>query len=137
MANFEAQVSKWAKKSEARMTAVFRDAAQQVANDVRIPVAQGGNMPVLTGNLRRSLQASNSEMPRLQSDNKVKFDQEEPIVMVIAQTELGGTIYLGFQAVYAPFQEARRGFVRLTAQRWQAIVRASAAKVRKAVGGPS
>jgi hypothetical protein len=135
MATFSASVSAWVRKSEARLTAVFRDSAQTVANEVRISKGNGGNMPVVTGNLRRSLMASTAEMPKMRGDNKVKFDKEPPITLVIAGARLGETINLGFQAVYSGVQEHRHGFVRLTAQRWPQIVRASGAKIKKQVEG--
>jgi hypothetical protein len=135
MATFSASVSAWVRKSEARLTAVFRDSAQTVANEVRISKGNGGNMPVVTGNLRRSLMASTAEMPKMQRDNKVKFDTEAPITLVIAGAKLGETIHLGFQAVYSGVQEHRHRFVGLTAQRWPQIVRASGARIKKEVTG--
>jgi len=68
MVTFSASVSAWARRSDARLVAVFRDATQQVANDVRIPKKKGGNMPVDTGNLRRSLASSTVEMPKIDPD---------------------------------------------------------------------
>ncbi|MCC7253186.1 MAG: hypothetical protein IT540_15085 [Hyphomicrobium sp.] len=88
------------------MLAVFRDAAQTVANEVRRPVAAGGNMPVKTGNLRRSLMASTSAMPLVRTgDDQVFSDNEEQINLVIAGANIGQTIYLGFQANYARHME--------------------------------
>lgn len=137
MPTFSASVNAWVRQSDARLQAVFRDAVQQVANDVRIPKAAGGNMPVDTGNLRRSLTASTVEMPRTTGNEKRTFDQDgiTNITMTIAKAKLGETIYLGFQANYAPFQEIKNGFVRLTAQRWPNIVQASATRIRQRVEG--
>jgi hypothetical protein len=44
--SFAAQVSEWAKAEIEREEAVFRTAAQEVANEVRTPVADGGRMPL-------------------------------------------------------------------------------------------
>jgi len=55
--------------------------------------------------------------------------------LVIAKAKIGETIYLGFQANYAGIQEAKNGFVRLTAQRWPAIVKASSAKIKQGAEG--
>ncbi|WP_261334584.1 hypothetical protein [Rhizobium leguminosarum] len=94
--SFAAQVSEWAK---AELEREEQTAAREVANEVRTPVAEGGRMPLKTGNLRRSLMASTSDMPTIQ-EGKTAF-QDSGIEMVIAGAELGSTIYLGFQAAYA------------------------------------
>jgi hypothetical protein len=130
--DFTAKVAAWVQKSEAAMTAVFRESAQTVANDVRIPVGDGGNMPVKTGNLRRSLAVSTHEMPQIVDDAKSRYntDPGSNITLSIAQAKLGDTIWLGFQANYAPYMENMYGFVRLTAQRWQQIVSEAASKIK-------
>lgn len=132
---FTAQVSRWVSQSKDRVTAVFRTAAQTVANEMRIPVQQGGNMPVLTGNLRRSLMGSTSVMPTLSTDNKEQFsDGIGETLLVIANAKLDEHIYLGWQAAYAPYQEEKHGFVRLTAQRWPQIVAEACRTVQGKVG---
>ena len=132
--SFAAQVSAWASAEMERAEAVFQTAAQTVANEVRTPVAAGGRMPVKTGNLRRSLMASTSSMPTI-VEGKQEFS-ESPVELVIAGAELGGTIYLGFQAAYAArmnygfvgqdslgrsYNQAGFGFVDAVAQRWPQI----------------
>lgn len=104
--SFSASVDAWTRESEARLTAVFRDAAQTVANDVREPVGAGGHMPVDTGNLRRSLMASTSEIPTISNNADQRFaGNDQQINLVIAGAEIGQTIYLGFQANYAAHME--------------------------------
>lgn len=123
---FSAMVSEWSRSSEARLTATFRSSVQALANEVRVPKAKGGNMPVDTGNLRRSLVASNSEMPTMdqyrRGTRQQYADRSGNISATIAATPLGGRVYLGFQASYAAIQERLNGFVRLAAQRWPQIV---------------
>ncbi|MGR9253287.1 hypothetical protein [Rhizobium leguminosarum] len=141
--SFAAQVSEWAKSEMERSKAVFQTAAQEVANEVRTPVAEGGRMPLKTGNLRRSLMASTADMPRIQ-EGKTTFS-DSGIEMVIAGAELGSTIYLGFQAAYAArmnygfvgtdslgrtFNQTGYGFVDAVAQRWPQIVAQAETKVR-------
>ncbi|MEF3124495.1 hypothetical protein [Rhizobium leguminosarum] len=141
--SFAAQVSEWAKSEMERSKAVFQTAAQEVANEVRTPVAEGGRMPLKTGNLRRSLMASTADMPRIQ-EGKTTFS-DSGIEMVIAGAELGSTIYLGFQAAYAArmnygfvgtdslgrtFNQTGYGFVDAVAQRWPQIVIQAEATVR-------
>lgn len=133
--SFSAEVSAWASAELERAEAVFQTAAQTVANEVREPVAAGGRMPVKTGNLRRSLMASTSSMPTI-IEGKQQFT-DNPVELVIAGAELGGTIYLGFQAAYAArmnygfvgqdslgrsYNQAGFGFVDAVAQRWPQIV---------------
>lgn len=127
MANqsFESSVTDWARATERRLHAVFRASAQALYFEVRRPKGKGGNMPVDTGNLRRSLVASNSSMPRLAKLGSPRVNYPEAIssvTAVIANTPLGGRVYLGFQAAYASIQEWRNGFVRQAAMRWPQIV---------------
>lgn len=145
--NFAAKLSDWAKETEKRMQAVFRQSAQTVANEVRKPKGKGGHLPVDTGNLRRSLIASTVEMPTTSAQAEFP-DKTENIKLTIAGMKLGETVYLGFQAAYARRQEygfqgedalgrtyhqAGNGFVRLTAQRWGSIVEETARKLKSKV----
>lgn len=141
--SFAAQVSEWAKAEIEREEAIFRTAAQEVANEVRTPVAEGGRMPLKTGNLRRSLMASTADMPTIKEGKETFSDSGlEP---VIAGAQLGSTVYLGFQAAYAArmnygfvgtdslgrtFNQAGYGFVDAVAQRWPQIVTQAEATVR-------
>lgn len=146
---FTAGMTKWAKKSQDRVEAVFKMASQDLANEVRVPKGAGGNMPVDTGNLRRSLMASTSAMPSVK-DGKFDQDNDGQISLVIDNAHLGDTIYLGFQAAYArrmeygfvgkdalgrTYNQQGNGFVRLAAQRWPAIVRAAAKSIEAKVEG--
>ncbi|NTI22043.1 hypothetical protein G6M87_09225 [Rhizobium rhizogenes] len=126
-----------------RAEAVYQTAAQTVANEVRTPVAEGGRMPIKTGNLRRSLMASTSTMPTM-VEGKQTFS-DGGVELVIAGAQLGGTIYLGFQAAYAArmnygfvgedslgrvYNQAGFGFIDAVSQRWVQIVAAAEATVR-------
>lgn len=115
------------------MLAVGRHAAQTVANEVRRPRGAGGHMPVVTGNLRRSLMASTSFMPRMVSGTREFGDNDAQIELTIAGWKVTGTLYLGFQAAYARVREYDNGFVRLTAQRWQSIVEESARIIKSRI----
>ncbi len=141
--SFAAQVSEWAKAEIEREEAIFHEAAQAVANEVRTPVSDGGRMPLKTGNLRRSLMASTADMPTIQ-EGKTQF-QDSGIELVIAGSQLGETVYLGFQAAYAArmnygfvgtdslgrtYNQTGFGFVDAVAQRWPQIVTQAEAKVR-------
>jgi len=151
--SFSADVSKWVRQSEQRLEAVFRDSAQTLSEEVKKPRAAGGNMPVDTGFLRASMQASNTEMPKIDKEvtpeeNATYPENSEQVELLIAGSKLGQTIYLGFTAAYArrleygfkgkdklgrEYNQEGYGFVRLAAQKWQRIVRASSAKIKAAV----
>ncbi|MGM5009970.1 hypothetical protein ACD592_12680 [Rhizobium sp. 969_B3_N1_2] len=141
--SFTAEVSEWCRKVEGAAEAVFQTAAQTVANEVRTAVAEGGRMPVKTGNLRRSLMASTSAMPTIKEGKETFSDSG--LELVIAGAELGSTVYLGFQAAYAArmnygfvgtdslgrtYNQAGYGFVDAVAQRWPQIVTQAEATVR-------
>ncbi|MBX4872704.1 hypothetical protein HJA89_07285 [Rhizobium bangladeshense] len=141
--SFAAQVGEWASAELDRAEAVFQTAAQTVANEVRTAVAEGGRMPVKTGNLRRSLMASTSTMPTIKEGKETFTDTG--VELVIAGAELGGSIFLGFQAAYAArmnygfvgtdalgrtYNQNGFGFVDAVAQRWPQIVAEAEATVR-------
>jgi hypothetical protein len=134
---FSADIGKWARQTEARMTAVFRESAQGVAEGIKRTRADGGHMRVKTGFLRASLMASTSQMPSINpmarppddaADNS--FAPDPFVSLVIAGADIGQTIYLGFTASYARPREYEDGFVRLTAQRWPQIVEESAKLIK-------
>lgn len=139
--NFAAQVDAFIAKSKKRATAVFRESTERVIEEMQRPVGAGGNMPVDTGFLRASLQASTTAMPALTRDNPgaaAPYDGAE-VSLVIAGADLGETIYAGYTAKYAGHVNygARgrqpRQFVGRAAQKWPAIVDQVAAEVRAKV----
>lgn len=136
MSSFAAQIDAWTKKTSERTLAVFRQSVQDLAQEVQTPQAMGGNMPVDTGFLRNSMGAAVNSYPRGTAAGGVAaaaFDMQ-PIVAAIMQANLGDRIVLGWTAEYAPYMEARYGFVRLAAQNWQQIVRQAVTKVRRDYG---
>lgn len=148
--SFATTISEWGQAELERAEAIYQTAAQTVANEVRNPLAEGGRMPVKTGNLRRSLMASTSEMPTIKPEQTTFSDSG--VDMVIAGAELGGAVYLGFQAAYAArmnygfvgtdslgrvYNQAGYGFVDAVAQRWPQIVAEAEAKVRSRFEGGS
>lgn len=140
--NFAGTISDWGKAELERAEAIFQEAAKSVANDARLSKADGGRMPIDTGTLRRSLQASTTEMPVV-SDNDVGTGNN--VEMVIEGAQLGSTVFMGFTVRYALRQEygfvgedslgrvynqAGAGFVTAAAQKWPQLVTAAEAKVR-------
>ncbi|MBZ5761587.1 hypothetical protein LAV84_18265 [Rhizobium sp. VS19-DR104.2] len=149
--SFAASISEWAKNELGAAEAIFQLAAQTVANEVKKPLADGGSMPIKTGNLRRSLMASTAEMPTVKTDQTTFTDSG--IELVIAGAELGSTVFLGFQAAYAArmnygfvgtdslgrvYNQTGYAFVDKVAQRWPTIVKEAETAVRaRFEAGPS
>lgn len=136
--NFAARVAKWANDVNAAVEFIVKESAKELARQMQQIV------PVDTGFLRQSLRASNSEMPRLSLSNphppgRLVYDLDlSPVELVIENTSLGDTIYLGYTAKYGGYVHygangrAPRPWVNMVVQRWQVIVR-DKVKLAKAV----
>lgn len=123
MPKFSAQVAAWANKSERRLEAIFKESAQRLIEQAQTPRGAGGKMPVDTGFLRASGQASLTGWPSgpsRQDEGMGAFDY----TVTIAGARLGTTIYWGWTAEYAPYMEERYAFARSAAQNWNGIVSA-------------
>lgn len=154
MSSFSAQVADWVREVEEYQTAVFREAAQRVSEEMLTPRKAGGNMPVDTGYLRASALASTSQMPVMRANAVPAEGASYPynagaVSLAIAGAELGDTIYVGFTAAYARRmnygftgtdklgrQYSQRGylFVEQAAQRWQVIVSQVEAELAQRLG---
>src|SRR5690554_7633666 len=64
MASFSETVGAWASATERRLSAVHKRAIEKLAMEMTRTRAEGGNVPVDTGNLYRSLLASTTAMPK-------------------------------------------------------------------------
>lgn len=137
MSNFSAQVKGWADKTKKAQEHIFRMSVQKLADEILLPKERGGNMPVDTGNLRRSLLASTSAMPAIRSGSETFSDNSGQIALVVGSASANDTLYLGFQAAYARrmeygfvgedslgrnYNQAGNHFVSLAVQKWQQIV---------------
>lgn len=141
--NFAAQVDEWVRQTEARMTGVFRQSAQEVIEEMQKPVGAGGNMPVDTGFLRSSLQVAVNAAPvpanRPNPGAAVAY-KPEAASLAIAGAEIGDTVVASYSAAYAPHVEyGARGrppmrFVGLAAAQWQAIVKRVTDRLRARSG---
>ena len=137
---FEAKVSAWVAKSKAMVLAVRNQSAQDVIELAQLPVAKGGNLPIVTGFLRASGQAtrdgslpSQQMRPGKAEPNSFTYDAG-PVSLVIASAKITDTITFAYTANYAKYVEARRKFVALAAQQWQRIVRENCALVKSRYG---
>lgn len=140
MATFSAQVKDWAEKTAKAQENIFKMAVQNLADAILLPKERGGNMPVITGNLRRSLLASTSAMPSIRQGVGEFPDNSGQIALTVNGAEITDTIYLGFQAAYARrvnygfvgadslgrnYNQVGANFVGLAVQQWQTIVDAA------------
>lgn len=133
--NFADQVGAFVAKSNGRMTAVFRQSAQDLIEEAQTPRGSGGNIPVDTGFLRNSGMASLNTMPSGQSikpDNYAGGSwSADEASLIISRAQLGDRVIFGYVARYAPFMEARYGWVRLAAQNWNQIVQRNAKRLEQ------
>ena len=143
--SFSAQISAWAAQTQARMTAVFRTASEDVIADMQKPVDGGGNMPVITGFLQSSLQVGTdgpTEATMVNPNPSGTFAANDAAAaLAIAGAEIGDTIWATYGAVYAKsVNYGRNGangrlFVETAAQKWPEIVAAAAVKAQAYVEG--
>lgn len=128
MSSFTAQIKAFADKSKEKIEAVVKQSAQEVFSIAQTPIAQGGRMPVDTGFLRNSLI---SEL-----NGATVAGGADAYVLAVAGMELGDTVFAGWTAEYARFQEYGTSafpgnhFMLAAAQQWQAIVARNAEIVR-------
>ena len=125
-------IDQWVAKSQARLEAVWKTAAQDIAREVQTPRAKGGRMPVDTGFLRNSFTADINKTP---SGNGNSSYSAGPISIVINRAKIGDRVVFGWGANYAIYMEVRYSFLRSAAQNWQQIVDKAAQKVRTRVEG--
>jgi hypothetical protein len=132
-----ANLNQWFQKTEARMEAVFKTAAQDMVQQVTETKAKGGNFPVDTGFARNSILAAINSIPSGRSKQPKGYLNADldlqPTVLVINRAKIGDRIVVGIVAEYAIYIEARDAPVRKAAQRWPATVKNAAAKVRREV----
>jgi len=134
---FHGQVSEAVAKSKRKMHAVWGESIQDLAEEVTTPIANGGNMPKVTGFLQNSFVTTTGAPPAIDPDavpppdtapNTYTFNIGS-VTEVLATADMTDTIHLRFTAAYARVQEHRFGFVRLPAQDWPRIVKVRAKQV--------
>jgi len=124
-------INQWVAQSQARLEAVWKTAAQDIAREVQTPSAKGGKMRVDTSYLRNSFAASVNSTP---TGNGNSSYSEGPVSIVIGRAKIGDTVVFGWAAQYSIYVEARYGFLRSATQNWQQIVDKAAQKVKTRVG---
>ena len=124
-------IAEWVAKSEARLDAVWKTAAQDIAREVQTPIAKSGRLPLDTGFLRNSFAASINSTP---SGNGNSAYSSGSVSIVINRAKIGDSVVFGWAANYSGKMEARYSFVGHAAQNWQQIVIKAAKKVKTRVG---
>ena len=125
-------LDQWTKKTDKRIDAVLQDAGQSVIAVAQVSRNKGGRMPVITGNLRNSLESSIA--------GGAKVDGEESYILVAGNMKGGDLGTFVWRAKYAAaVNNGRNGrpgahFVEGAVDQWPAIVRASIAKAKARVG---
>ena len=125
-------INQWVAQSQARLEAVWKTAAQDIAREVQTPRAKNGRMPVDTSYLRNSFAANINAKP---IGNGNSTYSEGPVSIVINRAKIGDTVVFGWGAQYSIYMEAKYSFVRHAAQNWQQIVIKADQKVKTRVGG--
>lgn len=140
----------WAKEAKARLNAVFRTSVQGLAAEMRKTGPNGGDVPVDTGNLVRSLLAVKGGLPPQGSPDAEYAAQD--IGPVLLSVKAGDTVSLAWQAIYAhrqnygfvgedslgrTYNQSGRGFLERAAAKWPQIVTKAAIDARTKTGGIS
>lgn len=129
---FDAQVESIVTATKERMNAVVRDSVQQVIDDAQTPVTKGGRMRVDIGFLRASGQASLEGMPSGPTRPDDGFPKND-VDLIVANFEVGKTLWFGWTAHYAKYREAKDAFLGIAVQNWQQYVNNSVKKLKKAI----
>ena len=143
MGQFSSIVDQWTKETEQRMTAVWRQSIDDLADTMNKTRANGGRLPHRTGNLMRSLLASTSAMPPTGGPN-AKYSGQD-VGLTTAGLRLDQTVWLGYQAIYARrmnygfvgedslgrnYNQAGAHFVEAAIAEWPNIVRMAVSKIK-------
>lgn len=105
MGAFSDQLTAWAKATEKRTEAVYRRSVELLAEEMTRTKANGGRVPVDTGNLYRSLLASKQAMPRMAAGTFPGFD----IGAITASLKMSEPVFIGWTANYS--RRRNYGFV--------------------------
>jgi hypothetical protein len=138
VSEFDAKVSAFIQKTEARAMAVFKESAQRTISAAQIGMGPAPGIPVDLGFARASIRASLTDMPQIDpsktgpkktesssTDNNLHLND---VALTINGIQTGGTLYVGWTAAYVGYLEkghskqAPQGFVRIAALQWKRIV---------------
>ena len=143
MGQFADTVDAWTKETEQRMTAVWRQSIDDLAEVMNRTRSNGGRLPHRTGNLMRSLLASTAG-PIPMGEPGAKYAGTD-IGLTTAGLQLDQTIWIGWQANYAHrlnygfvgedslgrnYNQAGAHFLEAAIADWPNIVRMAVSKIK-------
>lgn len=99
MGSFKKSVNEFSVEAKENASLIFRTAISNLHEEVIRPKSSGGNLPHDTGNLGRSVTLSANH---IDIDTESKDYIAQDVGAAVASVEYGDTMYLGFQAAYAP-----------------------------------
>lgn len=126
------------------IVATHRRSVEKLGEEMARTKPQGGNVPVLTGNLSRSVLASTDGMPR----TSVDFTPGNNIGLVAATLQPEQTVWIGYQAIYAKrqnfgyvgadklgrvYNQTGNYFVEAAHMKWPQIVEESLNEIQAAI----
>jgi hypothetical protein len=115
-------VDDWVTKTEVEMQRILQASVRGLVEEVTRPQSEGGNLPVVTGNLRNSGAVSTAGPVTYNFVTKKFRNSTESVLNATEKIEPGMSVFIGFQAPYAMKVEEKTAFMRLVAQRWPQIV---------------
>lgn len=134
-------VGAWARESIARIEAVHKRSIEMLGDEMTRAKANGGRLPVESGNLQRGLLASQDSMPKTITEKSIGMD----IGAFVATMDTSKPAWLGFSPVYSRrmnygfvgadklgrvYNQAGNYFVEGAIAEWQNIVRRAAEDVK-------
>lgn len=139
-----AVVERWARETEARLRATFREAAQDVAENVSVGGQFAPGTPVDLGFAWNNWDASLGDLPNtpIRNDDGVTVTSgtTQGMALVIASADLTDTITIGNNTEYLPFLEDgstpiksaghQSGWIAQTVHAWPTIVRLAVTRLR-------
>ena len=97
MTSFAETIGKWASQTPKRIEAVHKRSLEKLAMEMTRTRAEGGTVPVDTGNLYRSLVASTSGMPKTSAQPSAGSN----VNSVITTLRPNQPVWFGYTAAYA------------------------------------
>lgn len=105
MSDFAKKIGAWASSTEKRIDAVYARSVELLAEEMSKTTKEGGKVPIDTGNLANSIQASKQSMPTT-SDGPFAGSN---VGIITATIRANHPVWLGYQAGYA--RRINNGFV--------------------------
>ena len=134
-------LDQWTKKTEKRIDAVLKDATQSVVAVAQVSRDKGGRMPVITGNLRNSLQSSvaggamgEGASSYILAAAGMKGGDLATFTWTAEYARRINSGFTGADSLGRNYSQVGAHFVEVAVDQWPAIVRASIAKAKARVG---